>query len=157
MAALKLARPTNEDDRLALKAAARRQTKASGGQEAASAITRVQHQTISRYGNPEHDQDHMPVDVVVDLTRDSGEPFLIREMARQCGFGVHRIEAKTSIETIFRGVHDIAKETAEVHCALIDVLKDGHLDDIDNALKEIEDALEAMCGMKQALLAMKEG
>ncbi|WP_297842850.1 phage regulatory CII family protein [uncultured Roseibium sp.] len=75
-------RPTSEQDRAALKAAARRLVRSGGGQTEAALATRVGQQHLSRYGSPNHPNEHMPIDVLMDLTIDTDDADVIRTLCR---------------------------------------------------------------------------
>ena len=75
-------RPTTDHDRAALKSAFRRLVRSGGGQLEAAQATRVGQQALSRYGSPNHPDDHVPVDVLMDLTIDTDDADVIRAMCR---------------------------------------------------------------------------
>ncbi|MEK9722111.1 MAG: phage regulatory CII family protein [Rhodospirillaceae bacterium] len=79
-------RPSSETERNALKSAFRLLLKRAGGQESAAFVTRGAHQSLNRYGNPSIPEIHAPIDVVVDLERDVGEPIVTRRLADLAGF-----------------------------------------------------------------------
>ncbi|MBN8180999.1 phage regulatory CII family protein [Roseibium aggregatum] len=78
-------RPTTEHDRAAIKAAFRRLLRDAGGQSEAADSTRVGQQALSRYGSPHHETDHVPVDVLMDLTMDADNPEVVRTLCRLAG------------------------------------------------------------------------
>lgn len=75
-------RPTTDHDRAALKSAFRRLVRSGGGQLEAAQATRVGQQALSRYGSPNHPGEHVPVDVLMDLTIDTDDADVIRAMCR---------------------------------------------------------------------------
>ncbi|MBO6759151.1 MAG: hypothetical protein JJ902_22695 [Roseibium sp.] len=75
-------RPTTEHDRAALKAAVRALTRACGGQDRAAMATRVGQSTLSRYGSIAHPHEHVPLDVLMDLTIDADDPDVVRTLCR---------------------------------------------------------------------------
>lgn len=75
-------RPTTEQDRSAIKAALRRLLRAVGGQAEAAECTRVGQPAVSRYASVNHPDEHVPVDVLMDLTLDADDPEVIRKL---CG------------------------------------------------------------------------
>ncbi|MFC6656543.1 phage regulatory CII family protein [Roseibium salinum] len=68
-----------------MKAAFRRLLRDAGGQSEAAAATRVGQQALSRYGSPHHETDHVPADVLMDLTMDADNPEVIRTLCRLAG------------------------------------------------------------------------
>lgn len=79
------ARPSSDADRLALKAAFRAQMRACGGQEAAADVTRVGQPALSRYGAASHPNEHAPLDILLDLVRDTGNPVVLQRLCRLAG------------------------------------------------------------------------
>jgi hypothetical protein len=75
-------RPTTDHDRAALKSAFRRLVRSGGGQLEAAQATRVGQQALSRYGSPNHPGEHVPVDILMDLTIDTDDADVIRAMCR---------------------------------------------------------------------------
>lgn len=70
-----------------LKTACRRLVDAAGGIDPAAASTRVSRATMAQYYSPA-DRDEavfMPIDIVVDLERVTGEPLVSRHLARLAG------------------------------------------------------------------------
>lgn len=80
-----MTRPSSEQARLALKTALRAQVRACGGQEAAADTTRVGQPALSRYASPHHPNEHVPVDVLLDLILDTNNPSVLRQLCRQAG------------------------------------------------------------------------
>ncbi len=78
-------RPTTEHDRAAIKAAFRRLLRDAGGQSEAAGATRVGQQALSRYGSPHHGTDHVPADVLMDLTMDADNSEVVRTLCRLAG------------------------------------------------------------------------
>jgi|GEM_PF-903856 len=72
-------------DYLSLCAATRDLVEANGGYEAAGASTRVSFQRLANYA-ANSDPSFMPVDIVADLERKSGEPCVTRRLARLAGY-----------------------------------------------------------------------
>jgi hypothetical protein len=77
------ARATTEQGRAAIKSALRRLVRGLGGQAEAAAATRVSQPQISRYTSQSHPDEHIPLDVLMDLTIDGGDPAVIRTLCRQ--------------------------------------------------------------------------
>ena len=122
-----------------IKIAAKRQTQASGGLESAATVTRVRASTLSHYQN-QNDKDHMPVDVLVDLTRDSGNPALLRYIAHACGYDLVPMGAGK--------FGSILKEVTEMNAAASDAVNVVAMAAEDRQITEeeravIRDALNA--------------
>lgn len=80
-----MTRPSSEQARLALKTALRAQVRACGGQEAAADSTRVGQPALSRYASPHHPNEHVPVDVLLDLILDTNNPSVLQRLCRLAG------------------------------------------------------------------------
>ncbi len=154
-----LGRKTNVDDLQALKATTRRLVDACGGQESAASITRVAHQSLSRYRLPERAEDFIPIDVLLDLELDAGEPFVTRALAARQGWTITRIEGAVTAGGLHEAVGQISKEAADVIIVVSRGLADGDFSpaDVDAAIPEIDEALERLAGLRQALLTLKGG
>lgn len=153
MAALKLDRLTNQSDRLALKAATRRQCAASGRLEAAAMVTRVTYQTLHRYGDPQHEDQFIPLDVVVDLTRDSGQSDILAEAADQCGYVLVPKSTQDTAETLLSLVGAISRESGDVVGDVAVAISDGTLDEAERAAigEGIRRAMEALCALERCV------
>lgn len=81
-------RPTTDQDRQEEKAAVRRMVTMAGGVSAFEKVTRVNASTLSRYGAPDEVDYHIPFDIALDLTLDTGNPALLILFADKCGFDV---------------------------------------------------------------------
>ncbi|MCX5495398.1 hypothetical protein OSH11_11830 [Kaistia dalseonensis] len=154
-----LGRKTNVDDLQALKAATRRLVDACGGQESAASITRVSHQTISRYRLADRAEDFIPADVLLDLEADAGDPIVTRQLAARQGWTIVRAHAQATGATLVQSIGQITQETSDVVIAVTGGLADGDFDarDIDLTIPEIDQAIERLAGLKQALLIMRSG
>lgn len=77
-------RPTTDHDRAKLKSSVRRLLRSIGGQDEAACATRVGQQTLSKYASrsASHENDHMPIDVLMDLTMDSDDPAVVKTLCR---------------------------------------------------------------------------
>lgn len=78
-------RPSTHGARQALKAALRAVLRAAGGQDVASDVTRVKQPQLSRYASPTHENEHAPLDVVLDLTLETGNTAVLQLLCRQAG------------------------------------------------------------------------
>ncbi len=154
-----LGRKTNLDDLQAVKAATRRLVDICGGQESAASITRVSHQTISRYRLADRADDFIPADVLLDLEKDAGDPLVTRVLAARQGWTIVPAHAQPSGATLMQSIGQITQETSDVVNAVANGLADGEFDarDIDLTIPEIDQAIERLAGLKQALLIMRSG
>lgn len=98
-------RKTTGDDRLGLKAAVRRSVSLAGGGDSVEYATRVDASSLSRYGSPkpEHEKNHCPVDVALDLDLEAGQPIITAAMASRQGFEL--------VPIVSAGAMDVSWET----------------------------------------------
>ncbi|MBP0492107.1 phage regulatory CII family protein [Pararoseomonas indoligenes] len=110
----------------------------AGGVEASASChgIRVGKTQFGAYQNLNHDQ-FMPLDVLICLTEATGNPQLLEEVARRCGYRIERLSAVASGEAM-QHVAAVAKEAAEVVQAAALGLADGHLCAQDSARLEAE-------------------
>lgn len=83
-----MARTLDDTAYRGLKTATRRLVDATGGIDPAAASTRVGRATMAQYYSPA-DRDEavfVPLDVIADLERVTGEPLVTRQLARLAGF-----------------------------------------------------------------------
>ena len=140
-------------DYQALKAATRQLVNAAGGSVAAAAVTRGDHQGISRYGSAHDDNADRftPVDVLADLESECEQPLLTRELARLSGHLLVPVPRSVGSGTALGVITSKAlKETSEVFVALADAMGDGRICTAD-ALRigrEIDEALIKLVALK---------
>lgn len=153
-----LGRKTNVDDLQALKAATRRLVDRCGGQESAAMVTRVSHQSLSRYRLADRADDFIPVDVLLDLELDAGEPFVTRVLAQRLGWTMTKVAAAPTTATLHEALGHISKEAADVVAVVAGGLADGDFSraDIDQAIPEIDEAIARLAGLKHALQTMRD-
>ncbi|WP_303989992.1 phage regulatory CII family protein [Devosia ginsengisoli] len=148
-------------DYQALFAATRQLVTAAGGPVAAAAITRGDHQSISRYGSahPDNADRFMPIDVLADLESECEQPVLTKELARLSGHLLVPVPRVVRSGTALGAVTASAlKETSEVFVALADGLGDGRLCAADAAHigREIDEALAKLAALKLQVNAEAE-
>lgn len=147
------ARQLPDRDYQALKAATRQLINAAGGMEAAAAISRGNHQTMSRYGSAHLDNvdRYIPIDVLADLESECGQPVLTAALARMSG---HLLVPEPSVVHSGSALGVITaralKETSEVFVALAEGLGDGKIcvDDARKISKEIDEALSKLAALR---------
>ena len=148
-------------DYQALKAATRQLVNAAGGTVAAAAITRGDHQSISRYGSahPDNADRFMPIDVLADLESECEQPVLTKALARLSGHLLVQVpqvvRSGTALGVVTAGA---LKETSEVFVALADAMGDGRLCAADavNVGREIDEALAKLAALKLQVQAEAE-
>lgn len=147
-----LKQPTVTDKYL-LKTATRRLITACGGVEGAASLTRVGKTVLSDYGNATRTDHFMPLDVVVDLTADTGVTAVIEAMAALSG-GVF-IPAKSLRRdmSLSQAVADFMAESADVLKSVSVSMRDGRLTmrEKQDIVRQIEQVIAA-CTMTMSAL-----
>ncbi len=142
-----------------LKRATRRQIEASGGVEAAQEATRVNKASLGHYQNPLMPDLFMPIDVAVDLTKDSGQIFILQALAQLAGgvfirtahdaahpaFSAQLAELGRDVGLVFEDAAKLMAATGQKQEALI-----------DDALAALRETLSATAAAIGALEAEKD-
>jgi len=141
----KLPRPSSEQERLDLKADWRAQLKLAGGGERFSLITRGEKAVMSKYGAPD-DPLFPPIDVVLDLCRDTGSTALLDTLARQLGFRLVAADAADDHDISMTDIATVVTEGAEFVAALSRAAEDGKITpaELGQVDREAEGAVAAV-------------
>lgn len=147
-----LGRPTSEQDRFSLKATFRQLLKLAGGQEAAALITRGKHQTLNRYGNPNEEDCHAPVDVIADLERDIGEPIITKHLAEMHGFMLVKKSAVAADASLIAHLSTLASESGQTIQAIAEGIADQQLTEaeLNRIIKEARELAQAAAAAELA-------
>ena len=156
------ARQLPASDYQKLKAASRALVGAAGGAVAAAAVTRGDHQSVSRYGSahPDNEDRFMPIDVVADLESECEQPVLTRALAEMSGHLLVPVPRAVGSGTALGQVTAAAlKETSQVFVELADALGDGKLSKPEARVigDEIDHALGKLAALKLQVMAEAEG
>jgi len=143
------------DDWSSLIAATRHQIRACGGQEACASISNriKRHQTFSDYKHPDRPS-MMPIDVLAELMRESGDVRVVQTLARMVG---HEIVALPQLPARFADLQmamgKTSKEVGEVFTRIGESLSDGTFDQKErsDSTKEIDDAIAALMALRQVV------
>ncbi len=135
-----MTKPDGPDIRARLKDAARRQIKASGGLEAAAAITRVGKSELAHYQSPNHPSRFMPVDVLADLMRDSKATDVVDVLASSTNHALMPVDPQGN--SLTADIVTLAEKAARVfhdfccHCNKGAITPDV-ADQLDRDLEEV--------------------
>ena len=155
------ARQLPASDYLKLKAASRALVATVGGAVAAAAVTRGDHQSVSRYGSahPDNADRFMPIDVLADLESESEQPVLTRVLAEMSGYLLVPVPRAVGSGTALGQVTAAAlKETSQVFVELADALGDSRLTPAEakTISEEIDQALTKLAALKLQVRAEAE-
>ncbi|BCP53822.1 hypothetical protein K32_24390 [Kaistia sp. 32K] len=142
---LKLDRPGTEEDRAKLKTAFRRLLKAAGGDESAASITRCGHQRLNKYGLATEQDTYSPIDILLDLERDVGEPVVLAVYADLLGYQlVPKKSVAADAQALGQHLGDIAESVGELMADLgatfakgVQNLTEKQLDDLDREAERV--------------------
>lgn len=146
----------NRDTLLTLKAATRRLIRECGGTDATAQITRVSRASLGNYQNNGLLDTFMPIDVVADLETDIGQAVVTRTLA-ECNSGYFTpVRRAASPGNLTSHLSSTGKEFADVfeRAALLSgngQMSEGHRQTL---LREIEEAIGALVGLKDAVIDM---
>lgn len=159
--AMSKARQLPDRDYQALKAATRQLVTAAGGAVAAAAVTRGDHQSISRYGSahPDNVERFMPIDVLADLESECEQPVLTAALARLSGHLLVPVPAAARSGSLLgKAMARALKETSEVFVTLAEAHADGQIcaGEAARVSKEINDALAMLVALKLQVQAEVE-
>lgn len=141
---------------LTLKASQRRQVMLSGGQEGCALVPGIRvkrHQAYSEYGDSGLTERHMGIDLVVSLTRDSGQPEVLRAAAALTGYLLVKApEAGPAGGALMRAGGAALKEVGEVTALVGRLLVDlTSITDAGQLMREIDEAVPALLALRAQL------
>jgi hypothetical protein len=117
-------RPTTPEERRDLKMLTQRAIRNVGGSNFAN-DTRVVESKLSEYGNPAHEKQFMPIDVVADLERVLGYPIITEHLAQLQGFRL-TTDAATADEPDMEDVGAFSDTQGKLLSMLIRYAPDGY-------------------------------
>ncbi len=124
-------------------------------QAVAAEVTRVGQQAISDYGStaPENADKHMPIDVLLDLTRASGDFGLLKHIAESVDCLLVPMPEGFADHCLVRGMGRSAKEFGEVMVHAAEAMADGVVTAAEarQLMLEIREAMIELASMAQAV------
>lgn len=134
-------------DRKQLKGVVRLAVREAGGQENCANVSgRIDRAAaFSDYGNPEHDNRHMPIDVAVEIDQFNGNTRIVGALAHMLGQQLTPIEAD-DVETDEHALLLTAKESTEAVATIWAAKADGVITRAERAegTKQIDEAIRAL-------------
>lgn len=145
----------------ALKAAQKRLVARNGGQEACTLVPGMRlkrHQSFNDFGNPDHPDRHMTVDVVATLERFAGIE-VTRTLAELNNCLLVPLPMGASSGALAEGTGRTAKEIGDVMVKIGEALRDGHVDrsEATAILIEIREAMVSLATLAEAVKREAEG
>ncbi len=136
-----------EEQVYALKAATRHAVKMAGGCESAAQVVNRSKSSLSNYGNPDK-SDCIPIDAVLDLEQDIGEPAVTRSLARLQGYSlVPNDDKPPHVSSLDELLLDAAKELGEA----VDVIRGREQFDFADYTRAEKEAREAVDAAQRVL------
>lgn len=124
----KLPRPSTERERLELKDATRRSLSLLGKLASFAAVTRVEVPVLSKYGSPSETTAFMPIDVALDLARDTGSLLIVETLAAMLGYRLVPLDGAPAEKIGIEDLGALMREGNDVEQKLTDALADGVID-----------------------------
>ncbi|MDZ7824146.1 MAG: hypothetical protein U5K75_08990 [Ahrensia sp.] len=148
-------RASTQHQRLAVMAAVRHGLAQAGGGDSFCHVTRVQPPVLSKYASAQYPDNHMPIDVVLDLDLDCGAPICTRALAAAQGYDLVLRDgaAGKSPSDPLACLSAIAKEHADVISVVIDCAADGQISEADRA-QIMRQALELQSATDRLIKAL---
>lgn len=153
-------RPTTPKWRRGLKAVVRRLLELAGGVTSFEHVTRVKAPALSKYGSPD-DETHMPLDVAMDLMRDTGSNGILSYMAAELGYKLVALEADGQGAALpdIANVAAIVQGYSKLFTELSDAVADGVItsEEARNILNEIEALVQQLRALQRKVQAAVPG
>lgn len=153
-------RPTTPKWRRGLKAVVRRLLELAGGVTSFEHVTRVKAPALSKYGSPD-DETHMPLDVAMDLMRDTGSNGILSYMAAELGYKLVALEADGQGAALpdIANVAAIVQGYSKLFTELSDAVADGVItsEEARNILNEIEPLVQQLRALQRKVQAAVPG
>lgn len=135
--------------------------RAFGHQKVAAAATRVEQQAISDYGStlPEKAERFMPIDVLLDLTRASGNTTLLKYLADECGCLLVPLPHGDGHGPLTDHSARTAQEFGEVMAGILSALADRRITPGEAAgvLTNIHELMLELAALAEAVKVATEG
>lgn len=150
-------RRSSEQTRLSLIGAVRHALTVAGGGESFQHATRVNAGTLCKYASPEWPDNHMPIDVALDLDLDIGEPVCARALAAAQGYElVAQVKpSNASGVTPLSSLSGLAREHADLIGAICAGTADGII--TENERRSIrKEAYELQSEVSRLLAALEQ-
>lgn len=126
-----------------LKAVTRRALDHAGTAVEFQHLTRVNNASLSRYANPDQ-AEMMPIDIVLDLEREIGHPWVTEALAQLQGFELVASNARRILPddqaSLIELMPKLAKEQSELMNRVVVALGDNHVS--ENECRAIEQELD---------------
>ncbi|WP_019997293.1 hypothetical protein [Aureimonas ureilytica] len=149
-------RKSTGDMRLALKAAVRRAVALAGGGRSVENATRVSHSVLSRYGLPEHTDQHCPLDVAIDLDLEAGQPVILAALAEMQGYDIVRREPVAPSDTPWCAkISAMVQQDGRVTSTLLEAIADGQISPAEARciIPELEREIELLRRVRERVIA----
>ena len=128
----------NRDDIAVLKAATRLLIQRNGKPEGAANFCRLQKSLLSEVGKIDKKDRWLPIDAVLDLEREIGEPIVTKTLFKLQS--ENKIPDASNIPSLLKSMADMSRRHGEAMESLLMAVEDGHVDmaEVDEGIKCIE-------------------
>lgn len=153
-------RPTTAQQRLILKATARRLLEMAGGVTSFELVTRVKAPALSKYSSPD-DEMHMPLDVAMDLMMDTRSNGILSAMAAMLGYKLLALDADGQGASVpdMGDISELVQDNSNVITAITRAMADGVITPAEERKisKEIEKNVQELRAMQRKAKAAVSG
>lgn len=143
-----------------LKTATRRLIRSCGGVESAAMVTRVGKSALSDYQNPTMVDHFMPIDVVVDLERDSGTDHVTQALCRVAGGFFERAGVNThgALVGLCGHLPGIGQSAGEIMAETAKILADGKISAEErlDLITQLDKCIDYLLAARKSLLGAAE-
>jgi hypothetical protein len=147
---MKLPRKISEEERNDLKAVTRH-TLDIARPTKFELVTRVKAPALTNYGSASEPDSFMPIDIAVEICRDTGLPMIIEEMARLCGFRLVPLDPEEAGAIDIDDVTDAHKETSEAVTAIAQLARGTG--SARAVIKEIDESVVSLLRVRRKAVA----
>lgn len=154
---LKAPRASSEHDRLALKAAVARALKLAGGSASFQHSTRLHESNLSRAASPHAEDQHLPLDVALDLDREAQAPVILSELARILGYALKPLKDDAAGSLALPEAIEMMSAAHKASATVLAALEDGNVStaEAQGAARDIDKAIRSLTHVRGKLSGAK--
>lgn len=118
-----------------------------GGAEQAATRTRVGATALYNYGNLNSPDNYPPIDVIMDLERDCGQPVVTRELANASGYlMIEHLSVAPSVDKIAVALAAVGRESSDVFALAAKNMADGKVSpqEAQALLRQVDEGITAL-------------
>jgi len=124
-----------------------------GNTSNAAANCRVSKKALGAYANPSDIERNMPIDVVDDLEKATGDPVVTRRLAARQGYLLHKVDTLPGHDRWQDHQRRIVRQASGVFIRMTEMLERGETSGFQAAdlIEEIDETLAALISLRSSL------